>query len=352
MDLQRNVVAPVLERITPPLVRGLAALPTRLQHLMTPRGLSPRDGQDLLPEVGMALRLLRLSGPSFETFPPIEARQIIRQEAASFAGPQVPVRSVQDRTIPGPGGEIGLRLYDDRQDRSGWTAGIVFFHGGGWVVGDLETHDPFCRFLARGTGYPVIAVDYRLAPEHPFPAAVDDAAAAFAWTAANAGDLGLDPSRLAVAGDSAGGTLATVVCQSAADEGGPVPALQVLIYPVTDLSLKHDSYPLFAEGYFLTEAQMDWYRDHYTGGQHLTDPRVSPLLAEDLSGLPPAYVTTAGFDVLRDEGEAYARRLQSAGVDTTLRRHPGLVHSWINAVGLGRGPRSAADEIVDALRQV
>lgn len=153
-------------------------------------------------------------------------------------------------------------------------------------------------------------------------------------------------------GDSAGGTLAAVVSQQTVAQHRPSPALQVLIYPVTDLSTKHPSYELFGEGYFLTEAQMDWYRGHYTGERHLDDPRVSPLLAEDLGGLPRAYVTTAGFDVLRDEGEAYARRLEEAGVATTVRRHRGLVHSWINAVGLGRGPRQAADEIVAVLRQL
>jgi acetyl esterase len=227
---------------------------------------------------------------------------------------------------------------------------VVFYHGGGWVVCDLDTHDAFCRFLAKGTGFPVLSVAYRLAPENPFPAALDDCMAAFRWAVDEADTLGVDPGRIVVAGDSAGGNLAAAVAQQTTGDGGPKPAFQVLIYPVTDLSAKTRSYRLFADGYFLTEAQMDWYRHHYIGSADGTDPRCSPLLAEDLTGLPPAYVTTAGFDVLRDEGEAYAARLRDAGVPTTLRRHDGLVHGWINAVSIGRSPRRAGDELVAAIR--
>ena len=251
----------------------------------------------------------------------------------------IPLRSVEDRSIPGPGGEIAVRIYRDRPvEEANPTPLVVYLHGGGWVVADLETHDPFCRFLARELGFPVLAVDYRLAPESPFPAAVDDAVAAFEWAVEQSSELGVDPTRIAVAGDSAGGNLSAVVSQVTVAAGGPAPAMQALIYPVTDLSTKRNSYQLFAEGYFLTEAQMDWYRGHYVDDAGVEDPRVSPLLADDLSALPPAYVATAGFDVLRDEGEAYARRLEEAGVPTTLRRHPGMVHGWVNAVSLGRSP--------------
>lgn len=333
------------------VVRTLAALPPGVQRRLTPSGLSPKDGQELEPEVGMALGFLALGGDSFEQFPPPRAREMVRQEAVVFAGPTIPLQSVEDRSIPGPGGEIPIRIYRDRPvDEANPMPFVVFFHGGGWVVADLETHDEFCRFLARELGFPVMAVDYRLAPEHPFPAAVDDAVAAFNWAVEHAPELGVDPARIAVAGDSAGGNLCAVVSQVTVAAGGPEPAMQALIFPVTDLSTKHQSYQLFGEGYFLSEAQMDWYRDHYVDDADLEDPRVSPLLAEDLSGLPPAYVTTAGFDVLRDEGEAYAKRLEEAGVPTTLRRHSGLVHSWINAISIGRAPRAAADELVAAMR--
>jgi acetyl esterase len=341
----------LLTRFAGGVVRTMAALPPGVQRWLTPSGLSPKDGQQLEPEVGMALGLLGLGGDSFENFPPPKAREMVRQEALIFAGAMIPLRSVEDRSIPGPGGEIAVRIYRDRPvEEANPTPLVVYLHGGGWVVADLETHDPFCRFLARELGFPVLAVDYRLAPESPFPAAVDDAVAAFEWAVEQSSELGVDPARIAVAGDSAGGNLSAVVSQVTVAAGGPAPAMQALIYPVTDLSTKRHSYQLFAEGYFLTEAQMDWYRGHYVDDAGVEDPRVSPLLADDLSALPPAYVATAGFDVLRDEGEAYARRLEEAGVPTTLRRHPGMVHGWVNAVSLGRSPRSAADELVAALR--
>jgi acetyl esterase len=333
------------------VVRALTALPSAVQRWLTPSELSPKDGQELEPEVGMALRLLSLQKETFEQFPPPRAREIIRREAKVFGGAPILVRSVEDRMIPGLGGDIAVRLYRDRPVIAGEPSPlVVYFHGGGWVVCNLETHDPFCRFLARELGFPILAVDYRLAPESPFPAAVEDSVAAFRWAVAHASELEVDSARIAVAGDSAGGNLAAVVSQVTTAAGGRAPAMQALIYPVTDLSTKHDSYRLFASGYFLTEAQMDWYRGHYVDESEVTDPRASPLLGEDLSGLPPAYVTTAGFDVLRDEGEAYAQRLEEAGVPTTRRRHPGMVHGWVNAVSLGRSSRRAADELVAALR--
>ncbi len=229
---------------------------------------------------------------------------------------------------------------------------IVFFHGGGHVIGDLDTHDQPCRFLARHSGALVLSVDYRLAPEHRFPAAVDDALAAFRWAHREAEALGGDPRRIAVAGDSAGGNLAAVVALRAKLDGGPAPAFQALIYPVTDYSANHRSAELFGEGFFLTQRQMDWYRDHYFATEdERRDPSASPLLASDLSGLAPALVVTAGFDPLRDEGEAYAKRLREAGVATTLRREPDLVHGFINAAGLGGRPAEALGAIATDLRQ-
>jgi acetyl esterase len=185
-------------------------------------------------------------------------------------------------------------------------------------------------------------VDYRRAPEHRFPAAVDDALAAFRWAVREADALGIDPARIAVGGDSAGGNLAAVVAQLAVQDGGARPAAQMLIYPVTDLSRKHPSYSLFAAGFFLTEKEMDWYRGHYLAEETAAlDARASPLLAHDLHGLPPAMVLTAGFDVLRDEGEAYARCMGAAGVRVTLRRHAGLIHGFCNATGVSRPARAA-----------
>jgi acetyl esterase len=222
---------------------------------------------------------------------------------------------------------------------------VVYYHGGGWVVGDLDTHDATCRHLAHDTTAAVLALDYRLAPEHRFPAAVDDAVAAFAWAVREAPALGADPACVGVAGDSAGGNLAAVVAQVTTRAGGARPVAQLLIYPVTDLSTKHPSYRLFSAGFFLTEADMDWYRGSYLPDESAArDPRASPLLAADLSGLPPAIVLTAGFDVLRDEGEAYARRLRDAGVPVELRRNAGQIHGFANASSVSPTARAAMDE--------
>jgi acetyl esterase len=229
---------------------------------------------------------------------------------------------------------------------------LVYYHGGGFTYGDLDTHDGVCRILCRHAGVHILAVDYRLAPEHPFPAAVEDARAALRWAYANAGQLGADPGRIGVGGDSAGGNLAAVVSRLAARDGGPAPALQLLIYPATDFTSRHRSRELFGDGFLLTNAEMDWFETNYlgTGRAQASDPRASPLLAEDLSGLPPALVITAAFDPLRDEGEEYAKALRDAGSPATLRRFPGFVHGFIGAAGVSRTCRDALVEIAGATR--
>jgi acetyl esterase len=228
----------------------------------------------------------------------------------------------------------------------------VFFHGGGFVFGDLDTHDGVCRLLCRHAGAHILAVDYRLAPENPFPAAVEDARAALDWAFANAGRLGADPCRIGVSGDSAGGNLAAVVSQLAARDGGPAPVLQLLIYPAMDSTGRHRSRELFADGFFLTKAHIEWFETHYLGADRARglDPRVSPLLAEDLSGLPPTLVVTAAFDPLRDEGEAYAEALRAAGTPARVRRFPGLIHGFAAAAGVSRTCRDAVIEIAGATR--
>jgi acetyl esterase len=341
-----------LSTILTPLERGaitaLGNAPTSVQRLIG--GRAPvADGVTIEPEVGAALRLLRLiPGSSFEDLPLAEARAQIDAEAALFGGVPIPMHTIEEVSIPTPEGSIrGRRYVAEARDADRL---VLYFHGGGWVVGSLDSADTACRFLARHSGASVLSVDYRLAPEHRFPAAPDDALAAFRFAIAQASVWGHDPTRVGVAGDSAGGNLAAVLCQDLRTADERRPAFQLLFFPVTDLSTKHPSYRRFSEGFFLTEKQMDWYRTHYLGDQEPADPRVSPLLAPDLSGLPPAYVAVSGFDVLRDEGEAYARAMATAGVTVGLRRHDRLIHAFVNSTGVGTTSKEAFLEACGALR--
>lgn len=341
------------ERMQGRFVGALSALPAPVQRLLAGGRPVRIDGLELAAEYQLVLRLVALSGhPGLHTMTPAQARAEIRRSARIFAANPPGLARIEDRVVPGPVGPIPARLYVPSDDAKRRPL-VVYYHGGGWVIGDLESHDTACRHLAREADVGVLAIDYRLAPEHRFPAAVDDALAAFRWTAANADALGFDPARVAVAGDSAGGNLAAVVSQLATRDGGPRPAAQLLAYPVTDVSTKHPSYRLFSEGFLLTERDMDWFRSHYLPDEATArDPRVSPLLAPDLGGLPPAVVLTCGFDVLRDEGEAYARRLEQAGVPVTLRRSAGLIHGFCNAVGVSPLSRTATTEGARLLRNM
>jgi len=332
------------------LARTIAHLPPGVLRLLAGGRPVQRDGLELDAEVQLALLLLRLSGHrDLSTLTPATARAELERNAAAFAGRPAPMARVEELVLPGP---IPARLYVPTDDAR-MRGLLVYYHGGGWVVGSLASHDPACRFLAREAGVAVLSVDYRLAPEHRFPAAVEDAVSAFRWAVREAASLGLDPARVGVAGDSAGGNLAAVVSQVTVREGGPRPALQLLVYPVTDLSTRHASYELFAEGFFLTASEMDWYRGHYLPDEAgALDPRASPLLAPDLHGQPPAIVLTAGFDVLRDEGEAYARRLEESGVAVRLRRNPGAIHGFANATGISRSACTAMAEAAGWVREL
>lgn len=339
----------LMDEIAKGVVSVLGRAPKRLQQGIGGRHVNA-DGDVLEPEVAAALRLLALMPDAdFSEMEPAEGRVQIDQEAALFGGTPLPMLDVRDVAIPAPHGVLNARLFVPSQ--AARQRLMVYFHGGGWVLGSLASHETPCRFLATYADVSVLAIDYRLAPEHPFPAAPDDARTAFEFAVAQAPAWGHDPARIAVCGDSAGGNLAAVVCLDLR-EAAVRPALQVLFFPVTDLSTKHPSYAEFADGYFLTEKQMDWYRNHYIGDDPGTDPRISPLLADDdvLREVCPAYVTTAGFDVLRDEGEAYAARLDKAGVPTEVVRHSGLIHGWVNATGLGRTPASAGAALAAAIR--
>ena len=247
--------------------------------------------------------------------------------------PKADVAHVEDVRIPVGDGMIGARIYHPRPGAV--LPGLVFYHGGGFVIGTLDTHDGLCRALARAADCAVVSVDYRLAPEHPFPTPVEDAYAAKQWVAANASDLGLDPGRIAVGGDSAGGNLAAVVAQLSAARGSAPLVHQLLFYPVTDCSFDTSSYRDNAEGYFLTAEMMRWFWRQYVGelGRGL-DPLASPLRAEISSDLAPATVVTAEYDPLRDEGEAYAARLREAGIPVTLRRFDGVIHGFASMLGV------------------
>jgi len=248
-----------------------------------------------------------------------------------FRKGDTPIGMVTNQNFDSPGGKLAVRVYTPVSTSSAVLPGLVFFHGGGFVLGDLDTHDDLCRVLCNESGFRVVSVDYRLAPEHPFPAAVDDCFAATHWVASNAAELGIDPRRLAVGGDSAGGNLAAVVAQLARS-GGPAIAFQLLIYPVAQLGAPDTpSMRENARGYFLEKEGMDWFTRLYAPDKdHRHDPRLSPLRCPDMSGLPPAYLITAGFDPLRDEGKAYADALDRAGVPVTYVNYPGMVHGFFS----------------------
>ena len=268
--------------------------------------------------------------PAYETLTAPEAREYYLA-ARLVVNPDPPEQeSVRELSIPAPHGAIPARLYTPKKLRKtdGLAPCLVYFHGGGWVIGNLETHDVACRQLAQEGELIVISVDYRLAPEHKFPAAIDDAITATKWVAANAHELGIDAARLMVGGDSAGGNLAAVVSLAARD-GGPAIAGQVLIYPATDFAMKHPSHSEPETSILLTHSVIRWFRDHYlNGAADIHDWRASPARAATLIGLPPAYVLTAGADPLRDEGDEYAIRLKDAGVSVTYKHFPGQFHGF------------------------
>ena len=333
------------ERVQRRLFAALLALPDGLRRRAD---LRPRviDGNRLDPDTHLGLAILgRLPQPEFDELPVPDARRALALESWLFAGTPSPVAETRELAVPGPGSGISARLYLPER-AAGETDPLpllIYFHGGGWVLGDIDTHDPGCRFLCAEAGVAVLNVGYRRAPEHPFPAALDDAIAAFRWAHSHAADLGVDPERIGVGGDSAGGNLAAVVCQVAQREGGPMPRFQLLGVPVTQIGARTRSRELFAEGYFLTKANMDWYEGHYLADADPADVRASPLLADDLAGLPPAYIVVAGFDVLRDEGIAYAEKLRAAGVSVTLRVHTDAVHPMLTMLAAPLGRRVLAE---------
>jgi acetyl esterase/lipase len=338
-------------RVEHRIVRTACGLPPRVQRQLfgTPPSL---DGQELAPDVHVLLQLARWQGETslVEGRTPQQARAENLEAVPVVTGPRRPMREVAALKIPGPAGEMPARLYVANGTSEEPGPLIVYYHGGGWVVGDLITHDGPCRFIAAHTGFRVLSVEYRLAPEHPFPAPVEDALAGFAWATENAELLGADPSQIAVAGDSAGANLSAAVSLVTRDAEAR-PAMQLLLYPVTDAVGDLPSRELFSDGFLLTKGDMEWFEGHYIpNGCDETDPRISMMRTADLAGLPPAYVATAGFDPLRDEGETYAERMREAGNVVALRRYRDQIHGFANLTAVCPSSQAAMLEVCGALR--
>ena len=288
--------------------------------------------------------------PKLHTLPYAEGRAAVDKMSEECEAPPPEVAASIDGTLPVPGAQLKIRRYRPLGVDGTSLPTLIYYHGGGWVIGNIETHDSTCRRIANRSRCQVISVDYRLAPEHPFPTPTDDALAAFRHIRDNAASFEADAARLAVGGDSAGGNIAAVICQACKQTGEPMPAFQMLIYPATDARRQAGSRQEFAEGYFLTKDLMDWFWAAYApAGTDLADLRLSPLLAATLGGLPPAFVLTAGFDPLRDEGRAYAGRLIDAGVKTTYVNYPGTIHGFFSLTKFLKQGLKANDEAAAVL---
>ncbi len=335
------------------VARALFRLPAPVQFALSGRRPVVVDGQALLPETQLLLRLRALrGGKGLKRETPELARAAMRRETAAYPCAPVALRSVRDFEIPGAAGPLRVRHY--APDELGDVPLLVFFHGGAFIIGDLATHDDPCRLLCRHGAVHVLSVEYRLSPEHPFPAAPDDCLAAFRWAAAHATELGANPARVGVGGDSAGGNLAAVVSLVARDDGGRAPSFQILIYPATDRTTVRRSVVAFGEGFLLTREDMQWSTRAYLGDRVElgADPRVSPLVAKDHTGLAPALVATAGFDPLRDEGDAYAKVLEDAGNHVVWLPIPGVLHGFLHMASVSPAPLDAVLRIACATREL
>jgi acetyl esterase len=339
------------ERVERFAARVLVRLPGHWHVRLSGEPPVTADGLTLDPHVQLVRMLRKRRGHPGLCKPDVQAgRARYRRESLLFRGPVTPVGSVRDFTLPGPGGPLPVRHYAPAA--AGPQPLTVYVHGGGFTIGDLDTHDEACRILCAEGRVHVLAVDYRLAPEHPFPAALDDARAALRWAQAHAAELGADPARVAIGGDSAGGNLAAVIALETRDDAPP--AAQLLIYPATDAKNTRPSQQLFGEGYFLDDADRADFTRYYLGGTGVgeRDWRVSPLYAGDHGGLAPALVVTAGFDMLRDEGEAYAQALRAAGSPVYLARVDAHGHGFLHMTGISPGARQAMVQVGRDWRQV
>jgi acetyl esterase len=339
---------PILRTVAEALIGGLFALPDPVLGALA--GPLPAQAVGLERDAWMVARLSGVTRLPAGESPVQEMRARFELISAPFSRRRSVQVDTEEHVLAGPDGPLAARLYVPAE-APGRGPLLVYFHGGGWVQGSIASHDRACRLLAHLSGVRILSVAYRLAPEHPFPAGADDALAAYAQVAERHAELGADPARLALGGDSAGGNLAAVTAQAVRGEDGlPPPAFQLLLYPALDMSRKPDSRRLFGERFLLTEQSMSWYEEQYVPDPaRRADPRVSPLLTPDLAGLAPAYIATSLADPLRDEGEAYARRLREAGVPVALQRHP-LVHGFFNQT-VTRSATRALASVAGALRQ-
>ena len=300
------------------------------------------------PQLQPLLDLLATSGaPSITSLQPEAARALMAAMRGNAR--EVEVHTIADHTAPGPAGDVPVRVYSPAGE--GPFPLLVWIHGGGWVLGSVEESDPVARGLSVAADCVVASIEYRLAPEHPFPAGLEDCWAALRWCVDHADDLRVDPDRLAIGGDSAGGNLAAACTVLARDAGGPPLRFQLLVYPVVDFDATTRSMVDNAEGYLLTREVMQWFYNHYTNPDQRNDPRAAPLRADDLSGLPPALVITAEYDPLRDEGEAYGRRLAEAGVPVTVTRYDGMIHAFFSMTAFADRALEAEAEAGAALRR-
>jgi acetyl esterase len=335
------------------LVTGVVGLLSpRMQRRLAGGRPVEVDGNTLDPSIQLLLELRKRNGAKpWHAYTPEQARRAFAAESRVGTLRHMPVGAIRDLTVDGGDGPIPARHYAPPAEVSGAVPLLVYLHGGGFVIGDLDSYDSVCRLLCRHAGVHVLSIDYRLAPEHPFPAALNDCKAALEWAFAHAGELGADPTRVAIGGDSAGGNLAATVARLTARDGAPVPAMQLLIYPATDVESHWRSRELFRDGnLLLTTADIDFFEHHYMGEAADEDPLGSPLHAGDLSNLPPALVATAGFDPLRDEGEAYAKALADAGSTVILRRFGELLHGFVNLSPINPASHDAMVEIAGVVR--
>jgi acetyl esterase len=347
MNLSNLVPEPIRNKLAAQLLR----LPDATLRPLVASRLREVDGQVLEPQIALLLQMMdKLKIPTVDQMPLAEGRRSMVEQAGILSAPSNPMQQVETVHATTDVGVVPIRVYTPQQVPS-LAPALVYYHGGGWVIGNLDSHDSVCRYLADKVKCVVFSVDYRLAPEHRFPAALDDSLAAYRWVQQQASAFAIDPKRVAVGGDSAGGNLAALVCQLLSAETLNQPCFQLLVYPATDATRSFASHHLFSSGYVLTESLMKWFLDQYLDGHDPKDPRISPLYCENFRGLPPATVVTAGFDPLRDEGKAYADKLREAQVPVSYRCHTGLIHSFLGMNGYVRAARIAVDAIVEDLKQ-